>query len=324
MKFTFNYLQDQPLLDAVDHPSLGGNINGPSLIKVPQWVNYPQGRYYLYFAHHEGKQINLAVADDLAGPWRIYPPGTLSLADSLFCQYPPEPANTHPDVLSAIRNGTDGDYPHIASPDVHIDTANKKILMYYHGRNPDGTQQTRVAESVDGLRFTPLAPLLGDSYFRVFQHRQHHYAIAWGSRLYRSTDGGRSFEAGPRLTSDSYRHGAILEIDNEHIHVVWSRAGDSPESLLISPLLMKKSGGDQQVGDSDWRCWQLGDSRQLHSPKRSWEGVNEPDMPSSYGGIMTSVNQLRDPCVYVEDGRIYLLYSIRGEQGIAMGTLTIE
>ena len=32
----------------------GANINGPSLIKVPDWVSDRLGAYYLYFAHHTG------------------------------------------------------------------------------------------------------------------------------------------------------------------------------------------------------------------------------------------------------------------------------
>ena len=30
------------------------NINGPSVISVPDWVENPLGKYYLYFAHHRG------------------------------------------------------------------------------------------------------------------------------------------------------------------------------------------------------------------------------------------------------------------------------
>jgi hypothetical protein len=43
---------------------------------------------------------------------------------------------------------------------------------------------------------------------------------------------------------------------------------------------------------------------------------------SNYGGIMQRVNQLRDPAIFAEDGRIYLLYVCAGEQGIAIGELT--
>ena len=35
----------------------GNNINGASLIKVPDWIENPLGKYYLYFSHHNGKYI---------------------------------------------------------------------------------------------------------------------------------------------------------------------------------------------------------------------------------------------------------------------------
>lgn len=318
MNYTFEYLQDHPILDATVHPSLGGNINGPSLIRIPDWVANPLGKYYLYFAHHEGDCIRLAVADSLTGPWVIYQPGALSLHESLFCTDAPKHREMHPDVQASIASGVDGDYPHIASPDMHIDSERKIISMYYHGRNRDGTQQTRRAESSDGITFTPLPPLLGDSYFRVFEHHNYHYAIAWGSKLYRSADGGYSFEPGPRLTNDNYRHGAILKMDGqEGIHVIWSRAGDCPESLLISSLLMD----DEPDSLQQWHQWQLGETNVLHKPERSWEGNKESLTPSRYGGTMNSVYEIRDPCIFQEDGEVYLLYCVRGEQGIAIARL---
>ena len=190
--------------------------------------------------------------------------------------------------------------------------------MYYHGRNADGTQQTRRAESDDGITFTPLAPLLGDSYFRVFECRGYHYAIAWGSKLYRSTDGGYTFETGPRLTEENYRHGAILITgDHEKVYVIWSRAGDCPESLIISPLVTTHN-----EYELPWTKWRFGETSVLHQPERSWEGIDEPLLASKYGGIMHAVNEVRDPGIYEEDGKIYLLYSVRGEQGIAIAALS--
>ncbi|TGP23371.1 hypothetical protein, partial [Mesorhizobium sp. M1D.F.Ca.ET.234.01.1.1] len=41
----------------------GANINGPSLIRVPDWLPGRLGAYYLYFAHHTGTYIRLAFAD---------------------------------------------------------------------------------------------------------------------------------------------------------------------------------------------------------------------------------------------------------------------
>src|ERR1700677_3278271 len=65
----------------------GDDINGPSLIKVPDWVHNKLGKYYLYFAHHKGKYIRLAYANDLKGPWKIYKPGTLQITDCKTCEY---------------------------------------------------------------------------------------------------------------------------------------------------------------------------------------------------------------------------------------------
>ena len=84
------------------------NINGPSLLKVPDWISHPLGRYYLYFAHHEGQFIRLAYSDNLLGDWKIYEAGTLQLEQTACLG-------------------------HIASPDVHIAPDTREILMYFHG-----------------------------------------------------------------------------------------------------------------------------------------------------------------------------------------------
>ena len=55
--FSLDPLIDGPIIH-VDYDSrLEGNVNGPSLIAVPSWVDHPLGRYHLYFAHHEGRSI---------------------------------------------------------------------------------------------------------------------------------------------------------------------------------------------------------------------------------------------------------------------------
>ncbi|MDP6039727.1 MAG: hypothetical protein QGG64_14345, partial [Candidatus Latescibacteria bacterium] len=136
------------------HPGLDdrieGNINGPTLIRVPEWVNNPLGRYYLYFAHHQGKFIRLAYANNVLGPYTVHTPGVLEISDTLFER-------------------------HIASPDVHIDHNAKKIHMYYHGSGftgpkPDDLKQlTCYAESDDGLNFVTDHICLGTSYMRIVQ-----------------------------------------------------------------------------------------------------------------------------------------------------------
>ena len=38
-----------PIITPSLHPSIG-NIQGPAVIRVPDWVQNPLGAYYLYFA----------------------------------------------------------------------------------------------------------------------------------------------------------------------------------------------------------------------------------------------------------------------------------
>src|SRR4051794_3814947 len=136
----------RPHMDA----RMGDNINGPSLIRVPDWVEQPLGRYYLYFAHHDGRYIRLAYADELPGPWRTHEPGVLPLAASHFAG-------------------------HIASPDVQVDHEQRQIRLYSHGAEaPSGSghggpQYSRVALSSDGLDFEARPEILGKPYLRVFQ-----------------------------------------------------------------------------------------------------------------------------------------------------------
>ena len=113
----FKRFDSNPIIHLSMSPSLGGNVNGPSLIGVPSWLSDPLGKYYLYFAHHAGSFIRLAYSDHLEGPWSIYEPGTLHL-DQSHC------------------------YNHVASPDVHVDDEKREIRMYYHGVVPDRVQRS--------------------------------------------------------------------------------------------------------------------------------------------------------------------------------------
>ncbi len=180
--------------------NLGNNINGPSLIRVPEWIEDPLGTYYLYFAHHHGRFIRLAYADALKGPWTVHEPGVLPMEDT------------------PISHGRRGD--HVASPDVHLDVERERIVMYYHGPNPPGGprgQGTYVAVSGDGLDFEARDEYLGWFYFRVFQHGGWHYALAKygndGGIMYRSRHGLSGFETGPRILP-RVRHKALWKHDN--------------------------------------------------------------------------------------------------------------
>ncbi|SVE31246.1 uncharacterized protein METZ01_LOCUS484100, partial [marine metagenome] len=84
-------LSDGPIIRPHMDRAMGSNIAGPSLIRVPDWIPNPLGRYYLYFADHRGTYIRLAYADALTGPWTMHEPGSLHLQHSHFVTEPPEP-----------------------------------------------------------------------------------------------------------------------------------------------------------------------------------------------------------------------------------------
>ena len=308
--FHFDYLCDGPIISVDDRPELAGNINGPSLIAAPEWLADPPARYLLYFAHHEGHSIRLAASNDLVGPWQMITPAPLELERSLFASRPPTDAQLHREARDYIARDADGNYPHIASPDVWVDHQTEQIRLYYHGRLEDGRQRSRVALSRDGLNFTARMEVIGSPYFRIFYHADWFYAIAMPAQLYRSRDGLGEFEAGPRLTQEPIRHHALLPYGNDW-YVLWTRVGDSPERILLSRLDM----------EAEWRQWKFAETLELHRAQKPWEGADMMPRASEYGAVKQRVNQLRDPAIFVEDGSIYLLYAIAGEQGIAIGEL---
>jgi hypothetical protein len=77
-------LTQNPLITVASSPSLGDNVNGPSIIRAPSWIPRPLGRYYAYFGHHKGQFIRLAYADAIVGPWKVYEPGVEPVAETAF------------------------------------------------------------------------------------------------------------------------------------------------------------------------------------------------------------------------------------------------
>ena len=277
--------------------SAGQNINGPAVIRVPDWINQPLGRYYLYFAHHSGKYIRLAYADRPEGPWTVYKPGVLALDQ-------------------APGHG------HIASPDVHVDDARHEIRMYFHQPQGKGTrvagigQASYVATSPDGLHFKARPEVLGHFYFRVFQHAGWYYAFAKAENedgvLYRSPDGLTGFVEGPHFLP-GVRHTAIW-CRGDTLYLFYSKAGDRPERILVSTIDLRQ----------DWRQWRPTGESVVVEPTTDYEGANLPLEPSTYGASDKPARQLRDPYVLEDKGQFYLFYSVAGERGIAVARMWIQ
>jgi len=276
----------------------GASVNGPSLIAVPPWVSDPLGRYYLYFAQPRGSSIRLAYADRLEGPWTVHADDPLRLQQTGFDDY-------------------------VGSPDLHVDDDGRRIIMYYHGHRtgmPRSWQATRVAVSKDGLHFTDRPQDLGVAYFRVFRWRGEHFALALGGELYRARSredpwketwetGVYPFQYPGAPRGPVFRHGAV-QIDRDTLTVYFSRVGDLPERILRSTIPL----------NDDWRSWRASEPVTVLEPSEPYEGGNLPDH-SRGGAAPGRARQLRDPAVFQEGGRTYLLYTVAGESGIAIAEL---
>lgn len=283
-----------PLITADTCETIGTNINGPSVIRAPGWLDEPLGRYYMYFAHHGGKHIRLAYADKLAGPWTVYKPGTLTLEQA-----------------SGLIRG------HIASPDVHVDNETQTIRMYFHGPGRQVRRQiTGLATSNDGLHFTTGKQIIADFYFRRFRWKGTWYGVAKsgneGGQLLRSDDPAARFEVRKKLLLPGMRHAAVL-LRGDTLLVFYSRGGDRPERVLLSTVTLT----------DDWTEWVASKPVDVLEPEKEYEGI-EYKLRRSRWGSATKVQELRDPCIFEEGGKVYLFYTIAGEMGIALAELEIE
>lgn len=290
---TVSRLPGNPIIRPYAERLMGGNVNGPSLVRMPDWALCRLGRYHLYFAHHMGTYIRLAYADDLAGPWRIHEAGALSIAQTPLM------------------------HEHIASPDMHVDEDRRELRMYFHGVSGaeparDPPQSTSVAHSFDGLTFAARPELLGDSYFRVWRHGGFHYAISVGGALWRSRDGLTPFERGRRPDGlpASTRHVAVMR-RGDRLWLTWTEIGAAPERIMLGAIDLSR----------DWSVWRVEGVRDVLRPEMEWEGADLPARPSEPGIRWLPDNALRDPAFFSEDGVDYLLYAVAAEAGVAIARI---
>jgi hypothetical protein len=170
-----------------------------------------------------------------------------------------------------------------------------------------------VATSEDGLDFEARDGRLGVAYFRVIRWRDWWLALGMPGIFYRSRDGLSGFEQGPTVLSRNQRHTA-LKLDGDTLSIFHTVIGDRPESILLATIDLTP----------DWMRWQASDPVVVLRPERDYEGADRPLEPSARGLIMGPVRQLRDPAIFQEDGRTYLLYAVAGEYGIAIAEIDPE
>ena len=106
---------------------------------------------------------------------------------------------------------------------------------------------------------------------------------------------------------------ALLKRGNR-LHVFFSAIGDAPERILHSEIDLT----------GDWNAWKASAPVQVPTPEAEYECASLPVVPSKHGDAGGPVRELRDPAVFEDGGKVYLLYSICGEQGIAAAEVTIR
>ena len=296
--------KDMPGLEG----ELGDNIDGPSVLKAPTWLQKPLGKYYMYFGHHRGKYIRLAYADRPEGPWHIYKPGTLRLDQMQHC------------------------YNHVASPDALDDAENQRLLLYFHcpiesvgvKRARPYAQITFVATSKDGLHFSPVQQGFAAPYLKAFRYGGYTYGLGMSDKksaypiwkrsgqFYRSATGLPPFIAGPRII-DEMRHCGLVR-RGHFLHIFYTFVGDDPERIYYTQVDLRP----------DWKEWTATAPIEVLRPETAYEGADLP-LARSRGGMSAGRERaLRDPGVLDDDGQLYLYYTVAGENGIAVAKVHLS
>ena len=344
---------DQQMFAQRGVASEGENINGPCLIRVPDWISSqdradPRANYYLYFGHHVGDYIRMAWAENVTGPWTLYDTGAnVPLGDRGVLDNAGQDIAIGDDIVIGEN--------HLASPDVHVDNVNQRIIMYFHSGsstflrgNPNNAQVSWVSTSSDGLEFFPnIEPVvLGPSYFRVFEHGNFIYAFDNSGFPRRARDTQNPWRPTPNYYSSEtiqalwerhpdnlygdriqdllglsrselrVRHTGV-HLVGDRLNVFFTQRGDSPERVMVSTIDL--SGGN-------WLNWNpTYPPETLLTPVSGWEGGQFDAEPSQGGAAQENVNELRDPYVFEDnDGSLYLIYTGRGEDALGIAALSSE
>jgi hypothetical protein len=126
-------------------------------------------------------------------------------------------------------------------------------------------------------------------------------------QFYRSRNPLSEFVQGPLLFNPQMRHSALLKRGTT-LYVFWTQVGHAPESIMVSTIELS----------TGWSAWTATPGVEVLRPERTWEGADAPVIASQRSTAYGHVNQLRDPAVFEEGGRVFLLYAVAGESGIAI------
>nr|CAI78744.1 hypothetical protein [uncultured Gammaproteobacteria bacterium] len=347
---------------ALGVPEEGENINGPSVIRLPDWLTRterasPEANYYMYFARHGadrvGDYIRMAWAAHPEGPWTLFRTGK----------------HVYPGNRGVLDTGAAGIINisggreltgSVGSPDVIVDHANQRIIMYFHakinletehsGINQPGKLHSKafVATSPNGLDFNQpgnrIRPRpLGGAYFRTFEASDWLYAIGNTGTMYRAPAPGYLTPL-EEIWAQSWEkdEGPLKRVFDAESEKQWLSPQARPRFRHFAVL---PAGGELHVffsrkndmheriqmtiieisGNDHWHTWSVRyPPWDILKPELAWEGADLAPRRSRIGPE-TGVRQLRDPYVLKDaDGSLYLFYTGRGEEAIGVALLVPE
>ncbi len=272
-------------------------MSGPTLIRVPDWVESPLGSYYLYFSGHGGADyIRMAYADAITGPWTLYAPGVLHLQEA------------------SILKGS------ILFPRIRVDHDDQHIKMFFNWRDRETNGRgIGWAKSQNGRTFEVLHRVESMTYSAPFDYAGQRYLLlgAAGQHTFRWQGETADLEMGPftvprpdNQDAPYSRHAGVQRV-GDALRIFFTQKQDKPERILMGTVDLTQ----------DWLDWRVTNVVEVLRPEMRYEGVELPIQRSRLGPARRPRHELRDPSIYEEDGRTWMLYTIAGEQGIALAEL---
>jgi hypothetical protein len=331
-------LTSEPLLTVDDITwdfKLKRSIMFPSVIDMEGRLETPIDRYYMYLASHGGREIGLATAPELEGPWTVQ-----------------ETPILHLDACPAATG-------HLSSPDIVYDSDTHRFILYYHGNCPDDVlaeqnrrmpthdyhriQNSGAATSIDGVHFDVhpnplLLPITTPDHWRV--------ATNMYLRVVKTRSGFHGFFMTMSRDEADY-NGVTRSLPKRErssrphptsIAHAWSADGldwvvDEDRAVLTAEASFGEFHRIRHIGVT-----QIGDSHVLATyscfanPEETQENIfsatllldgKAAHLVEKHGAVLTpelawEAGNLRDPYPLVKRGRLYVFYAGGGEKGIGL------
>lgn len=215
------------------------NINGASLIRIPDWLTKdqradPSAQYYLYFSHHQGNYIRMAWSSSVLGPYTLFNAGNQedpSFPGKGVLDLGPEDKMEW--VNGAKMQG------HVASPHVLLDSINQQFILFIHApSNGKGSsnfstesQKTFIGVSHDGLNFNGsiseeeliggvgrgpsgfgmVNQILANAYLKTFEYQDELYGFTNHGVIWKSPSKDKPWNTANSPIQDAWEEGKSSE-----------------------------------------------------------------------------------------------------------------